>query len=69
MALAHRQQRFKLGVHVLNLSRSRSASLACITEALSQHSLLIGIPPSACLRKPMICSSVNLLFFVPALPL
>jgi acyl dehydratase len=25
---------------------------------------LIGIPASACLRKPMICSSVNLLFFM-----
>src|SRR5258708_30395476 len=27
------------------------------------------MPSSACLRKPMICSSVNLLFFMSALPL
>jgi hypothetical protein len=29
-----------------------------------RHSSLIGMPASACLRKPMICSSVNLLFFM-----
>jgi hypothetical protein len=25
---------------------------------------MVGIPASACLRKPMICSSVYLLFFM-----
>ena len=31
---------------------------------LQLHCSLIGMPASACLRKPMICSSVNLLFFM-----
>lgn len=35
-----------------------------MAEAAIAHSSLIGMPASACLRKPMICSSVNLLFFM-----
>ena len=39
-------------------------SVAEWDSAPLRHSSLIGIPASACLRKPMICSSLYLLFFM-----
>jgi hypothetical protein len=40
-----------------------------VAEPPLRHSSLIGTPASACLMNPMICSSVNLLFFVSVIRL
>ena len=39
-------------------------SSGLVPKAPLRHSSLMGMPASACLMKPMICSSVNLLFFM-----
>ena len=46
---------FELSCHLQNVASLKPPRL---------QSSLTGMPASACLRKPMICSSVNLLFFM-----